>query len=58
MSKEHKLTAEEWTELYEALQILKAACDACGIETQCLEVQSVYAPNLPYTATRTHGGVT
>ena len=42
MSKEHKLTAEEWTELYEALQILKAACDACGIETQCLELQSIY----------------
>ena len=38
----NRLTAAEWTELYEALQVLKAQYEAHGLETQCLEVQSIY----------------
>lgn len=36
------MTAAEWTELYEALQVLKAQYEAHGLETQCLDAQSMY----------------
>lgn len=37
-----KLTAAEWTKIYEALQALKAQSEAHGLEVQYLDAQSMY----------------